>query len=193
MRPSIDDYFIAMVQLIATRSTCRRREVGCILVNKRNHVLATGYNGVAAGLPHCSESTGFDFVYDNGVDLTKPLTGQATSQKLIYANACPAANAAPGTQLDGCEAIHAEQNALLQCRDVYEITTCYVTASPCTTCTKLLLNTSCQRIVFIEEYPHALAAELWVRNNRMWQRLNNPPTVKLSIERIGQGLAALQG
>jgi hypothetical protein len=38
-----------------------------------------------------------------------------------------------GTGLDVCEAIHAEQNALLQCKDVEQIDTAYVTAMPCMT------------------------------------------------------------
>ena len=37
---------------------------------------------------------------------------------------------------------------------------------PCMTCTKLLLNTSCKRIVYIEDYPHQEAKELWTRNGR---------------------------
>lgn len=39
------------------RSTCPRRKVGCVLLNERGHILATGYNGVAAGLPHCGEGS----------------------------------------------------------------------------------------------------------------------------------------
>jgi dCMP deaminase len=109
-----------------------------VLVNSRGHVLATGYNGVAAGLPHCNEG-----------------------------HPCAAANAPSGTQLEGCEAIHAEQNALLQCRNVYEIHTCYCTTAPCITCTKLLLNTSCQRIVSLNPYPTS-GAELWTKAGRFW-------------------------
>jgi dCMP deaminase len=59
-------------------------------------------------------------------------------------------------------ATHAEQNALLQCRDVEQIDTCYTTASPCITCVKLLMNTGCRSIVFAEEYPHPEAMDLWL-------------------------------
>src|SRR3990167_8057918 len=81
------------------------------------------------------------------------------------------AQAPSGTNLDGCQAIHAEQNALLQCRDMYAIHTAYVTASPCMTCCKLLLNTSCQRIVYVEEYPHSAAKDLWTGAGRSWEQL----------------------
>lgn len=172
MRPTGDEWAMSLALATAKRATCLRRAVGCVLLSARGHVLATGYNGVAVGLPHCNESTGFDFVYANGIDKTKPLTSQSTGQSPCYNNACPGAHAPSGTQLDACQAIHAEQNALLQCRDVYAIETCYVTASPCVTCVKLLMNTSCQRIVFVEEYPHQEARELWVgKVGRTWDCL----------------------
>lgn len=60
---------------------------------------------------------------------------------------------------------------MLQCRDVYAIHTAYVTASPCMTCIKLLLNTTCERIVFVEEYPHPEARKLWESAGRAWEQL----------------------
>lgn len=150
-----DQWAMKLAATTAKRSTCCRRNVGCALLNKRGHVLATGYNGVAAGLPHCND----------GVEVVAPgVVGVYT----LYKNACPGAYAPSGTDLDGCNAIHAEQNALLQCRDVWDIYACYVTASPCVTCCKLLLNTSCQVIIYSEEYPHSAAKELWVGAGREW-------------------------
>ena len=152
MRPSHDEYFLRMAVLSATRSTCLRRAVGCILVDQRGHVAATGYNGVASGQVHCNHHDPFD--------------------PIGFPFACSGAMAKSGADLDKCGAIHAEQNALLQCRDVYAIRTCYCTASPCLTCTKLLLNTSCQRIVFVEEYPHPAAGLLWVSSGRSWEQIS---------------------
>jgi dCMP deaminase len=143
-RPTIDEYFLRMAKLVATRATCRRRSVGCILVNERNHVLATGYNGNATGMPHC---------------LNEP---------------CPGADQKSGQGLELCEATHAEQNSLLQCRDVYQIARAYCTISPCVHCVKLLLNTSCQEIVFAHDYAHShtvVSKELWHRAGREWRWL----------------------
>lgn len=142
-RPDIDTYFMNMADLVATRSTCLRRAVGCVLINKRNHVIATGYNGVAAGMLHCNEPTE---VYLDGAPK-------------LYENACEGATLPSGEGLDKCQAIHAEQNALLQCCDVYEIYTCYTTTLPCVTCVKLLLNTSCQYIIYNSDYPHLAEVE----------------------------------
>jgi len=141
-RPTTDEYFIRMAQLVSTRSTCYRRHVGCVLVNTRNHVLATGYNGVATGLPHCSESKSYR---------------------------CIGRNAISGSNLDDCQAIHAEQNALLQCPNVFDIKTAYTTTAPCRTCVKLLMGTTCTRIVFLEEYPHKESEQLWsTDSSRSW-------------------------
>jgi len=163
MRPTSTEYFLRMAQLVATRSTCIRRHVGCVLVNQHKHVIATGYNGVAVGVAHCNLETRSFVEYDDG---TSPLVHR--SYTVEHPHACPGADAPSGINLDGCHAIHAEQNALLQCKNVHEIVTAYVTASPCVTCTKLLLNTSCQEIVFLEEYPHSAARELWEAQGRRW-------------------------
>lgn len=54
MRPSWDQYFIDVATLAASRSTCNRAQVGCVLVVDRQ-IVATGYNGSAPGRPHCTE------------------------------------------------------------------------------------------------------------------------------------------
>ncbi|HHY46646.1 MAG TPA: hypothetical protein GX506_05020, partial [Firmicutes bacterium] len=51
-RPSWDEYFMEIAQVVARRSTCLRRQVGAIAVKDRR-ILATGYNGAPSGLPHC--------------------------------------------------------------------------------------------------------------------------------------------
>ncbi len=135
---------MAMANLVSTRSTCRRRQVGCVLVNWRNHVLATGYNGVPSGASHCAEDA-----------------------------PCEGWDAPSGERLDACQAIHAEQNALIQCRDAHAIATAYVTAFPCVHCTKILLNTSCRRIVYGDEYPGGQA--LWKRQKKVLERLYISP------------------
>lgn len=164
-RPTKDQWGLELALITAKRATCCRRNVGCVLTNSMGHILATGYNGVAKGLPHCNE---IKFVHNN---VTIDINGQASAIKpeIYYPNACKAAWSLSGTNLDDCQAIHAEQNALLQCRNVYEIYTAYVTTAPCITCTKLLLNTSCQRIVFLQDYPHAEKSKsLWESAGRQW-------------------------
>ena len=158
MRPNRDEWAMKLALVTAQRATCCRRAVGCVLLDSRGHVLSTGYNGVASGLPHCN--------HEEHKVLHDGLAGVS-----VYPFACSGAKSPSGTNLDGCQAIHAEQNALLQCRDMYAIHTAYVTASPCMTCCKLLLNTSCQRIVYVEEYPHSTARNLWIGAGRVWEQL----------------------
>lgn len=56
-RPSWDEYFMATAILIASRSTCQRLNVGCVIVSSgehKNRIIAAGYNGFLAGAPHNS-------------------------------------------------------------------------------------------------------------------------------------------
>ena len=57
-RPSWDEYFVNIAKEVAKRGTCDRAQVGAV-ITKNNRILATGYNGALAGLPHC-DSEGHD-------------------------------------------------------------------------------------------------------------------------------------
>ncbi len=154
---------MGIAEISAQRSTCLRRNVGCVLLDEDGFILATGVNGVARGVKHCNENV-------------RPVTGNPPTEANIaraFPNACPGAQAPSGTQLDGCHAIHAEQNAMLRCGDIRRIFACYCTASPCMTCVKLLMNTNCQAIYFLDEYPHLEAMELWLSSQvgRTWRKM----------------------
>jgi dCMP deaminase len=81
--------------------------------------------------------------------------------------ACPGADAPRGADL--CEAVHAEQNALLQVRDPDKIYAVYVTHAPCMRCTKLLLNTSCEWLGILDVSQwEPNAKSLWESAGRGW-------------------------
>ncbi len=57
IRPSWDDYFMATALLLSTRSPCERLHVGCVIVSggeRKNRIVAAGYNGFLPGTPHVS-------------------------------------------------------------------------------------------------------------------------------------------
>ena len=139
-RPNKMEYFLQIARVVATRSTCARRQVGCVLVDKYDQILCTGYNGVAKGLPHCTD------------------------------HPCAGAHMPSGTGLTTCEALHAEENALIQCRSINDIHICFTTVSPCIHCVRRLLNTPCHLIVFDGMYPHTEALDLWISQGRQWLR-----------------------
>ena len=112
--------------LVATRSTCIRRQVGIVLIDNNENILATAYDGVVRGQAHCNEG-----------------------------HPCPGAYSASGKDLDLCYAIHAEQNALIQCRDLTKVYACFCTTAPCVMCTKLFLNTTLTRMIYVESYPQS--------------------------------------
>ncbi len=53
-RTSWDDYFLQIAATVASRATCDRLHVGCVLVRDRT-ILATGFNGAPRGLAHCDD------------------------------------------------------------------------------------------------------------------------------------------
>jgi dCMP deaminase len=131
---------LKMAADIAERSTCVRRRVGCIVTDVYGRQLASSHNGVAMGQPHCTE------------------------------HPCLGATCKSGEGLDLCEAIHAEMNCLIFTPDVMKIHTLYSTTSPCINCVKVIMNTSCERIVFLEEYPHLQAKDLWLSAGGEWEQ-----------------------
>ncbi len=134
MRPSWDEYFMEIVELIKTRSTCLRRQVGALIV-KDKRILSTGYNGAPTGCVHCT---------DIG----------CMRDKLSIPS---------GQRHELCRGMHAEQNALVQAAysgTSVKGGTLYVTHQPCVLCAKMAINAGIKKIVFSGEYPDELAMEL---------------------------------
>lgn len=59
-RPTWDELFMSIARLLATRSTCSKKEegrgppVGCV-ITVNNRIVSTGYNGSLPGQPHCDD------------------------------------------------------------------------------------------------------------------------------------------
>ena len=121
--------YLKLAQVLAKRSTCLDKQVGCVIVNDKYEIIATGYNGAPRKHEHC-------------IDL-----GYCVKEQLDNLNKCPSA--------------HAEQNALIQCRVPEQIYNIYLTLSPCIVCIRMIMNTPCKNIIFIEEHKHTEAKELW--------------------------------
>lgn len=53
-RPGWDEYFMQIARTVATRATCPRASVGCVIV-REHRILTTGYNGAPRGVAHCTD------------------------------------------------------------------------------------------------------------------------------------------
>lgn len=133
-RPSWDEYFMEIAQVVMKRSTCLRRQVGAVIV-KDKRIMTTGYNGVPTGIEHC-EVRG------------------CLREKL---------NVPSGERHELCRGLHAEQNAIIQAAYLGQSIaggTLYCTHQPCIICSKMIINAGIERIVIKEGYPDDLAVEM---------------------------------
>jgi dCMP deaminase len=125
-RPDNDAYFMSMAELVSSRSTCLRRQVGAVIV-KEKRVLSTGYNGAPKGIKHCAE------------------VGCVRQQN----------NVESGTRHELCRGVHAEQNAVIQAAYFgvsIKDASIYTTNFPCVMCAKIIINAGIREVVYRDDY-----------------------------------------
>lgn len=54
-RPSFDQTFLDIAEIMSRRGTCPRLKTGAVIVTPDNHIITTGYNGSPRGEPHCTD------------------------------------------------------------------------------------------------------------------------------------------
>ena len=134
-RPSWDQYFLQLADLVASRSTCLRRQVGAVLVRKER-IIATGYNGAPRGLGHCLE------------------LGCLREEMKIPS----------GHRYELCRGVHAEQNAIINAA-FYGISTqdsvIYCTNQPCLICARMIINAGITKVVHRGNFSDPLAVQFF--------------------------------
>ena len=110
-------------------STCGKRQYAAVITDERNRIVGMGYNGGPSGTKHCE---------DGG---------------------CPRLQegSKPGSNYDNCIAIHAEQNAFLN--SVGDGKSIYVNGPPCYTCAKIIVNSTCSRVVHVIDPNYTYATD----------------------------------
>ena len=130
-RPTWDEYFLGIAELVSKRSTCLRRSVGAVLV-KDKRILATGYNGAPANIEHCE------------------VTGCVRDKLKIPS----------GERHELCRGLHGEQNAFLQAAlhgTSLKDATLYCATQPCIICAEMIINAGIKEIVIMGDYPDKMA------------------------------------
>ena len=129
-RPSWNEYFLQLAEIVKGRSNCIRRQVGAVLVKDRQ-IIAAGYSGTPRRVKNCDEG-----------GCQRCLRRE---KNIIKTN----------ERKDLCICICAEQNALVQ--GAYhgistKGTTLYATVSPCLQCARLIINAGITTVVYKEQY-----------------------------------------
>ncbi len=125
-RPSWDEYFMEIAEVVAKRSNCCRRHVAAVIV-KDNRIISTGYNGTPRGITNCS---------DGGCERCN-------------------SDIPSGQSLSDCICAHAEENAIVQAAYhgiSVKDATIYTTFSPCPYCTRMIINSGISEVIFKEFY-----------------------------------------
>ncbi|MDH5266537.1 MAG: cytidine/deoxycytidylate deaminase family protein [Candidatus Bathyarchaeota archaeon] len=130
-RPSWDRYFLDLCEAVSKRATCDRGRSGCVIV-KDKRILATGYVGSPARLPHCDE-IGHDMrkVFDDAGNVTQHCV----------------------------RTLHGEQNAIIQAAKFgvsIDGATLYCKMVPCRSCAMMIINSGIKCVV-AEKHYHAEA------------------------------------
>jgi len=127
IRPSWDEYFLKIVELVGTRGTCDRFRGGCVITRDKR-IIATGYAGSPVGLPHCDEV---------GHEMHTVTHADGTTSRHCIRTA------------------HAEQNAICEAARMgiaLEGGTLYCQMTPCYVCAKMLINAGIKRVVCAKDY-----------------------------------------
>lgn len=127
MRPSWDQYFLELVDQVATRATCDRGKSGCVVVRDKR-IICTGYVGSPSGMPHCD---------DAGHDLKQVIDDDGTARQHCV------------------RTVHAEQNAIVQAARYglqLQGTTIYCSMEPCRVCAMLIASSGVARVVARKRY-----------------------------------------
>jgi len=145
MRPSWDEYFLEIAEVVSGRSTCLRRQVGALIVIDKR-ILTTGYNGAPRNLAHCLD------------------VGCLREE----------AGAESGHVHELCRGLHAEQNAIIQAA-MYGVSIdgglLYSTHQPCVLCSKMIINAGLEAIHYLEPYPDELAERLLAEAGILSQKM----------------------
>lgn len=126
-RPSWDEYFSHLANLVGERGTCDRGHCGA-LVTKDRRIVSTGYAGSPSGTVHCDE-VGHEMHTVTHED------GSITKHCI--------------------RTTHAEQNAICQAARfgiALDGGTLYTKMAPCYACAKMIINAGIKRVVCSQDY-----------------------------------------
>ena len=137
-----DEYFLSIANIVATRATCDRLWVGCVLV-KDGEILATGYNGAPSGLAECDEV---------GHLLVRGDDEKDHCVRTVHAEQ---------------NAIYQARNRVANLSGV----TAYVSTTPCETCLSELLHCGIKRVICGSVYRNAKGAETTARLASAWSAI----------------------
>ena len=134
-RPTFNEVYMDVVEVIARRSTCLRKKVGAVVVVDRR-IISHGYNGVVSGENHCCD------------------TGQCLKDKAGREEYKPCVHAEQNAICLCAKRGLAVKGATL-----------YVNADICITCAKLIISCEMARVVVRRDFKGSSEGIDFLANN----------------------------
>ncbi len=126
-RPSWDEYFMNITEMVGSRGTCDRGRCGCVITRDKR-LISTGYAASPSGIAHCDD-IGHEMHtvrHEDGHETRHCIRTTHAEQNAITTAA------RFGTSLDGA--------------------TLYCKMTPCYTCAKIIINAGIKRVVCAQDY-----------------------------------------
>lgn len=149
-RPSKDEYYLNIAEIVASRGTCIRRRFGAIIV-KDDTIISTGYVGAPRSRKNCCD-LGKCFRMENNIP--------------------------SGQRYELCRSVHAEMNAIINADPIKrqggtmylvgkENNGTYTEADCCSMCKRTIINSGISKVVFrrADKTIRSINVEDWITDD----------------------------
>lgn len=139
-RPAWEEFWFNITEEIKKRSVCLHYKVGALLV-RDNQLLSMGYNGPPKKIEHCDK-----------VGCAKKVNGKIQKHQGL------------------CRGSHAEINAITSAASLgvnIHRSDLYVTYRPCAMCTKAIINSGINRVLYLKDYDGDVVAWDYFRQSEV--------------------------
>lgn len=158
-KPTLDELHMNHAFLVSHMSSCLQRQVGSVIADKENCLVASGFNDVPGSITPCRDYAEANKKCFRRYMRTCPNCGNYQKPGRVCSQCGELLQfyEASAKDLDLCRAVHAEENAILQAANRPSVSlrgcTLYTTLFPCLLCSKKIINTGIARTVYVDPYP----------------------------------------
>lgn len=163
-KPTEEETLMSIAYANSYRSSCLKRKVGAIIIDKQGNLFSSGYNEVPREHKPCKNEFGGCYRDKTKRDLKEFISKHITDQTIVDDIV------GKFKILELCRALHAEENAIINVARSGSSTalkdaTLYTTTYPCNLCANKIANVGIKRVIYFEPYPQQEAKDTLDHHN----------------------------